>query len=77
MERSILGLTHIGNCSSQCYNQDTVYHLLIIDGVMCFVIFIGKRNKDLSHKIFQGYPQWVRNITQQIYDVLKSLGNIA
>ena len=77
VERAIFGLLYIGTHRSRCDNRVKVYHLLILGGVICCVIFIGKWNKELSLTIFQEYPQWATNIAQQSYNTLKSLGNIA
>ena len=49
VERAIFDLPHIGTRSSRCDDWGMVYHLLIIGGVICCVIFIGKWNKDISH----------------------------
>ena len=77
VERSILGLLRVGTCSSQCDNRWIINHFLILGGIVCLVIFIVKRNKELSHTICQEDPRWATNIAQQSHDVLKSLGNIA
>ena len=57
VERAIFCLIHIGTCSIQCEILGTVYHPLILGGVIFRVIFIENRNKELSHIICQEDPQ--------------------
>ena len=57
VEMAIFGLLHIGTRSSRCDYQGTVYHILILGGVICCVILKGKWNKKLSHTISQEDPQ--------------------
>ena len=77
VERAILGIIHIYTHSNRCDNRGTIYNFLIIVGVICLVIFIGKWNKDFYHTIFQEYPQWDTNLAQRSHDVLKIMGNMA
>ena len=76
-ERAVFVLIHMGTRSRHCENQGTIYHLLILGGVICCVIFVLNMNKELSHTIFQEDPQWSTNLAQQIYNILKSLGNLS